>query len=182
MRVPAGRAGRGGDGSRSRAVSTVDTRKLAASRTTAEAGADGRDQDTAEARTGDLSKGLRSGELGVALDQVLSTHQYRQKGLVGDVEEDREDRGHQGDDVQLQEGEHSQQVGERYRRQDHRPEQVRPHQHALGGVRQRSTSAPACEAMTQKAALVAPLSSMTPCLIVGTDWTVGGRARAAGLS
>lgn len=180
MRVPAGRAGRGGDGSRSRAVSTVDTRKLAASRTTAEAGADGRDQDTAEARTGDLSKGLRSGELGVALDQVLSTHQYRQKGLVGDVEEDREDRGHQGDDVQLQEGEHSQQVGERYRRQDHRPEQVRPHQHALG-----TPAVHQCAGLRgddQKGGAGRTAQFNDAVLIVGTDWTVGGRARAAGLS
>ena len=73
------------------------------------------DQETGDGRPRHLGGGATDLELRVALEQVRTVHQHRQIGLVGDVEEHRKNAGTERDDVELFEGQHVEQVGDRDR-------------------------------------------------------------------
>jgi hypothetical protein len=111
------------------ATATAETPKLAASTATA----DHLDQHAGQARPTDPGELGRDLKLRIALDEGLVADEVREVGLVGDVEEDREDSGEECHDVELQQGEPPEPVGDRDAPVGHEPSEVREdHHRALG--------------------------------------------------
>lgn len=88
------------------------------------------DEPTGDTRTGHRGHLRTAGELRVALHQVLPPHQCREKGLVGDVEKNRQDATGQGHDEELDQCEAADGVGQRYRAQGQHPAQVGDDHHS----------------------------------------------------
>ena len=126
------RSSRGGGGASSRRIdpsSTADARKLTASTAIAIGARQGLHQEAADPERHEFRGRPTGRQRRVGLDQPVALDDRRQVGVVGRVEERREDRGQPGHDQQLPEGQDAERERERDRTQERRPPQVRPDEH-----------------------------------------------------
>lgn len=86
------------------------------------------DEEAANPRAQYLRRRAGDLEARVFLREPVTVHQLWQQCQVGDIEEDTEGAGYEGNHEQLPHRQHTEQVGERNQREHCRPAQVRRHE------------------------------------------------------